>query len=181
MSWYDEEKYMKWYAAASVCLIAGALFLGLGAGRERDMAEAVRLRNETAQAYAAAPPASLRPVPALFAAQDFYSLRDRLGESGAVITSVTEEPPQEMEEGRILKMICAGRGSFAQLLSLFDIIQMKTYWVAAELRHAERKDGALLFEVELSAYQGRGNYEEKKYRIDRSHGDGQEPGRADPR
>lgn len=181
MRWYDRESGRKWFLAAAAILLAAAAVLCWAGRRAGEQADLYQARNEAAAAFAAHRPAPFGEDRTQFPASDFYSLQEEIPASGAVLLSLSEEAPEPLEGGRILKMKINGKGSFTQLLSLFDIIQMKTYWVTAKLIRAERKEGALLFEIGLSAYQGRGSYEEEKYRIDRSHGNGQEPGRADSR
>lgn len=156
MNWYNEKKYTKWYAAISLFLLTGAFIFHNAAVKEDSAIVMYRVRNEAAALYTAAGPHPEQREPSFFPAADFYALRDHLGESGAVITSVTEEMPEPLKMGQILKMKCTGRGSFYQLLSLLNIVQSREYWVTAVIHHAERKGGELQFEIELSAYQAKG-------------------------
>ena len=153
MNWYNEKKYTKWYAAVSLCFLAGTVIFHTLAGREESMRAMYHVRNEAALLYTSSGPHPTLREPSFFPASDFYALRDQLGESGAVITSITEEPPEPLNMGQILKIKCTGRGSFYQLLSLLDLVQSKEYWVNASIQRAERKGGELHFEIELSAYQ----------------------------
>lgn len=156
MNWYNEKKYTKWYAAISLFFLAGASIFHNAAVKEDSAAIMYRARNEAAALYSAAPQHSEQREPSFFPAADFYDLRDDLEESGAVITSITEETPEPLKMGQILKMKCTGRGSFYQLLSMLNIVQSRDYWVTAVIHHAERKGGELQFEIELSAYQAGG-------------------------
>lgn len=153
MNWYNEKKYAKWYAAISLCFLTGTFIFHTLTGREESLRTMYHARNEAAMLYTSSGPHSPPRDPSFFPASDFYSLRDQLGESGAIITSITEEPPEQLNMGQILKMKCSGRGSFYQILSLLDLVQSKEYWVNAFIQRVERKGGELHFEIELSAYQ----------------------------
>ena len=166
------------FAAAAVVFLTLAVLFCRAAGRAEERAASLAARNDASAAFAAAPRAA--PVdPFAFPAADFLALPDRL-RGGAQIEEVSEEPPQAEAAGDILKMKLTGAGNFAQVLSLFDIIQKK-HWVSADLLRLEREGDRLAFELELCAYRSRGTYEEEKHRTDRSDGHGEEPRRKDSR
>lgn len=165
------------FASAAVVFLTLAILFCRAAGRAEERTAALAARKE-ADAFAAAP----RAAPAdsfAFPASDFLALPNRL-RGGAQIEEVSEEPPQAEAAGDILKMKLTGAGNFAQVLSLFDIIQKK-HWVSADLLRLEREGDRLAFELELCAYRSRGTYEEEKHRTDRSDGHGEEPRRKDSR
>lgn len=167
------------FAAAAVVFLTFAVLFSRAAARAEERAASLAARNDASADFAAAPPSAL-PDPFAFPASDFLVLPNQLRAAGAAIEEVSEEPPEEEEAGSILKMKLTGRGNFAQVLSLFDIIQKK-HWVSADLLRLEREGDRLAFELELCAYRSRGTYEEEKHRTDRSDGHGEEPRRKDSR
>ena len=85
--------------------------------------------------------------------------------------------PEPTELGQFYKIFISGTGSFAQILSGFDIIKSKESWNAVYLKEIKRNGEGLAFEIEIQTFQYRGTYEKEKYRPDRSDGNGQEQSR----
>lgn len=179
-SWLHDPTLALWYAGAAVLLLSACVVLGRAAVRAGERAEMMRLRSEAAEAYAASP-WTVPPGPFDFRAGELADLGEAMSAGGAVLDEVAGEPPEPRQVGEILKWKVAGRGTFPQLLSLFDIIHMKKHWVRADLLRLSREGDRLSFEMELAAYRSRGTYEEEKHRTDRSDGNGEEPRRTHPR
>lgn len=164
----------------AVLLFLAAFLLARTARSADEEAAALRTQNDAAEAFASTPTVP-RTAPLYFPAGEFLALGDAIRQSGASVQEISEEPPEPMTAGEVLKMKVAGHGTFPQVLSLFDIIHMKKHWVRADLLRLARDGDRLSFELELSAYRSRGTYEEEKHRTDRSDGHRQEPGGKDTR
>lgn len=146
----------EWMLAGVLSVFCFAFSLAIYKDTERKTAEAAALRaeNDALEAYAAAP-AGERPELFCAGADALREAAEAVAMSGVRNPKAEEETPQEGEHGTIYCMKLSGACRFTQLLSLFDIIQGKKHWIAAELVRLERKDGMLYFEIELSAYQGK--------------------------
>lgn len=168
------------FVLLAILLLAAAVLLAQGARRAEEETQRLAALNDAAEAFAAQPLPQVLPPPP-FPAADFHSLGQALSASGARIEDMAELSPLPAGEGEILRLRAAGTGTFLQVLSLFDIIHMKPYWVRADLTRLSRRGPLLSFEVELGAYRSRGTYEEEKHRTDGSDGNGEEPGSENPR
>ncbi len=165
----------RWYALGAALLLALALLLGRAALKADERARALAAENDAAEAFFLAPPPLPVPPPS-FSPDEFYALQREVSRAGLFTEEISQLPAVPTEKGEILKMNLKGSGTFLQVLSLFDIIHMKSYWVRADLVRLSRTGPLLSFEMELSAYRSRGTYEKEKHRTDRSDGHGEEPG-----
>lgn len=142
------------------CFLAGlSLFFFFGAETETGHAALLHEENEKAAAYH---PKEDRAALFLHGKEALREAVEQLGESGARIGEITEETPEILSHGTVYRMKIRGTADFFQVLSLFDIIHTKKYWIAAELLSLRREGGTLRFELELAVYQGKETGEARK-------------------
>jgi hypothetical protein len=100
-------------------------------------------------------------------------------EAGLLVEETSEKADPLEQDEKIRTEHISAKGSFAQLLKMFDIINKNVEGTSFELRHVVREGNILRISGELRTFRSRGNYAEKKYSTDRPHGNGKEPRSTD--
>lgn len=97
-------------------------------------------------------------------------------EAAGIHVEQTSEDFEKTDQGTLRTLHIAGRGSFQQILSSFDIISTKKSWMAIDIREIRRDRDGLYFIADIRSFRHRGAYEETKSGSDRPYGDREEPG-----
>ena len=176
-----DRRYLWGYAALAVLFFLVGAYMEAGAGMKRDRWQALEKENQMLAACKDLPPRKSRRdfFAELFQKDDAESYAALLEETGLTVREMGEEEGSEDSLGKFNKIQLQGTGTFSQIIRGFDIIKSKERWNATELIDLSRRGEELSFTIEITTFQSRGTYEEKKYRTHRSHGDREEPRRED--
>lgn len=97
-------------------------------------------------------------------------------EAAGIHVEETSEDVASTDQGLLHTLHLTGRGSFQQILNVFDIINTKKSWMAMDIREIRRDRDGLYFIADIRSFRHRGAYEETKSGSDRPYGDRKEPG-----
>lgn len=174
-----DRRCLPYYGVLAVFLFAVGAYMETGAGMRREHRISLEKENQLLTAYKQAPERKSHRdfLEQLFQKGDAESYAALLEEAGLAVTDISEKETDEDSLGNFNKIRLQGKGTFSQIIRGFDIIQSKERWSRADLLQLSRRGEDLLFTMEITTFQSRGTYEEKKYRTHRSHGDRKEQSR----
>ena len=174
-----DRRYLPYYGALAVFFFAVGAYMEFGAGLRRDQRISLERENQFLTAYKKAPPGESHRdfLTKIFQKDSAESYAALLEEAGLTVTEISEKEMDEDSLGKFNKIRLQGIGTFSQIIRGFDIIQSKERWNRGDLIQLSRRGEDLLFTMEITTFQSRGTYEEKKYRAHRPHGDRKEQSR----
>lgn len=178
-SFWQEKKYLPYYVSLALLTLLSGCYLSWHNQNLISSLENQGREKELLLAYKENPlqRKERKFLPSLFSKGKGMDYGALLEEAGLYIKDIQEEEGKPTELGQFYKIFISGTGSFAQILSGFDIIKSKESWNAVYLKEIKRNGEGLAFEIEIQTFQYRGTYEKEKYRPDRSDGNGQEQSR----
>ncbi len=174
-----DRRFSPYYGAMAVLFFILGAYLEAGAGLRRESRISLEKENEMLTAYKDAKPQAGHGdfLGRLFQKGSPEAYAALLEEAGLTVKEIGESEGGETKLRKFNKIELQGTGTFSQIIRGFDIIQSEERWNAADLKELTRRGPELAFTMEITTFQSRGTYEEKKYRTHRSHGDRKEQSR----
>ncbi len=171
-AWWNDKQHIPAYVLGAGLLFLIGIYMYWGGSGEKAEVFRLQAEKEMVQSYESAAPVKGKKefLQQAFSAGEQTDYVSLLETAGLHVQDVTEEAGEGNEFGRFHKIFISGTGSFAQILSGFDIIKSEERWNAIGVKEIKRSDAGLAFTIEVRTFQYRGTYEEEKYRPDRSYG-----------